>query len=178
MDALRKAEIELDKEMHKQVDLIYSASAIAFSRHWGWGALKIRRLFDDTAATFDECGGSNDVSMLQMLENETGIELKIPNTDKSYSELAFMNTAIKMDPRKMTRAQWIYMRQRQKTWIGAMVLGCLFLALHRKYNFGYKRLVRLMGQIDEIKEEYNYNRKALVQACREVARVELEEALK
>lgn len=39
MDALRKAELELDKEMKKQVDIIYSAAAIAFARYWndGWG---------------------------------------------------------------------------------------------------------------------------------------------
>ena len=33
MDALRKAELELDKEMKKQVDIIYSAAAIAFARY-------------------------------------------------------------------------------------------------------------------------------------------------
>lgn len=177
MDALRKAEIELDKEMKKQVDIIYSAAAIAFARYWdkGWGPLRIRRIFDETLEAWNECGETNEMSMLEMLENETGIEVKIPDTDKSWHDLAFLNA--KIDMGRMNRAQWIYMRQRQKQWIGAMVMACMFLALHRKYGFGPERLLRLMNQIDDIRIEFNYDRKALIKACEEEARVVLKEAL-
>ena len=37
-DALRDAEMALQKEMEKQVDLIYSSMAIAFKRYWNWGS--------------------------------------------------------------------------------------------------------------------------------------------
>ena len=39
MDVLKRVNRELDQEMRKQVDLIYSAAAIAFARYWdkGWG---------------------------------------------------------------------------------------------------------------------------------------------
>ena len=174
-DALREADKALQKEMEKQVDMIYSAMAIAFRRYWGWGALRIRRLMDKTQETWDECGASNEVSMLEMLENETGIEVKIPDTDKSWHDLAFLNA--KIDMGRMNRAQWIYMRQRQKQWIGAMVMACLLLALHRKYGFGPERLLRLMSQIDDIRVEFSYDRKALIKACEEEARVVLREVI-
>ena len=115
------------------------------------------------------------MSMLEMLENETGIEVKIPDTDKSWHDLAFLNS--KIDMGRMSRAQWIYMRQRQKQWIGAMVMACMLLALHRKYGFGPERLLRLMRQIDDIRVEFRYDRKALIKACEEEARVVLKEAL-
>ena len=177
MDALRKAELELDREMKKQVDIIYSAAAIAFARYWndGWGPLRIRRIFDETLEAWNECGETNEMSMLEMLENETGIEVKIPDTDKSWHDLAFLNA--KIDMGRMNRAQWIYMRQRQKQWIGARVMACMFLALHRKYGFGPERRLRLRGQIDDIRIEFNYDRKALIKACEEEARVVLKEAL-
>ena len=35
-DALREADKALQKEMEKQVDMIYSAMAIAFKRYWNW----------------------------------------------------------------------------------------------------------------------------------------------
>ena len=177
MDALRKAELELDREMKKQVDIIYSAAAIAVARYWndGGGPLRSRRIFDETREAWNECGETNEMSMLEMLENETGIEVKIPDTDKSWHDLAFLNA--KIDMGRMNRAQWIYMRQRQKQWIGAMVMARMFLALHRKYGFGPERLLRLMSQIDDIRIEFNYDRKALIKACEEEARVVLKEAL-
>lgn len=176
MDALKKAEKELNGEMLKQVDIIYSSVAIAFARYWQWGPLRIRRLFDVTQAAWDECGATNDRSMLQMLEDETGIDLKTAEyPDKSWRDVAYLNTEIAMDPRRMTRAQWIYMRQQQKKWIGAQVLACMLLALHRKYGFGEERMARLLEQINDIRDEFSWNRKSLVKACEEEAGVDLKE---
>ena len=58
-----------------------------------------------------------------------------------------------------------------------MVMACMFLALHRKYGFGPERLLRLMSQIDDIRIEFNYDRKALIKACEEEARVVLKEVI-
>lgn len=174
MDVLKRVNRELNQEMRKQVDLIYSAAAIAFARYWdkGWGPERIRRIFDKTLETWNECGATNQISMIQMLENESGIELRIPNMDKGWRELAYLNAQIDMG--QMSVAQMIYMRQRQKKWIATMLMACLFLSLHRKYGFGKDRLVRLMGQIYEIETEYNFDRKKLVAACRTEAGVNLQ----
>lgn len=174
MDVLKRVNRELNQEMRKQVDLIYSAAAIAFTRYWdkGWGPERIRRIFDKTLETWNECGATNQISMIQMLENESGIELRIPNMDKGWRELAYLNAQIDMG--QMSVAQMIYMRQRQKKWIDAMLMACLFLSLHRKYGFGKDRLVRLMEQIHEIEAEFNFDRKKLVAACRTEAGVNLQ----
>ena len=174
-DALRDAEMALQKEMEKQVDLIYSSMAIAFKRYWNWGALRIRRLMDKTQETWDECGSTNEVSMLEMLENETGIEIRNHELGKSWHDLAYLNA--KIDMGRMNRAQWIYMRQRQKDWVGPQVIACVLLSLYRKYGFGPERLLRLMSQIDDIRVEFRYDRKALIKACEEEARVVLKEVI-
>ena len=174
-DALRDAEMALQKEMEKQVDMIYSAMAIAFKRYWNWGALRIRRLMDKTQETWDECGSTNELSMLEMLENETGIEIRNHELGKSWHDLAYLNA--KIDMGRMNRAQWIYMRQRQKDWVGPQVIACVLLSLYRKYGFGPERLLRLMSQIDDIRVEFRYDRKALIKACEEEARVVLKEVI-
>lgn len=83
-----------------------------------------------------------------------------------------VNRELNQEMRK--QVDLIYMRQRQKKWIDAMLMACLFLSLHRKYGFGKDRLVRLMGQIYEIETEYNFDRKKLVAACRTEAGVNLQ----
>lgn len=170
-DALREADRALQKEMEKQVDMIYSAMAIAFKRYWGWGALRIRRLMDKTQETWDECGSTNEVSMLEMLENETGIEIRNHELGKSWHDLAYLNA--KIDMGRMNRAQWIYMRQRQKEWVGPQVVACVLLSLYRKYGFGHVRCLRVLQQIEEVEREFNFDVRELRTACMEEAGVEL-----
>lgn len=170
-DALKAAEIAMQKEMEKQVDIIYSAMAIAFHRYWNWGPLRIRRLMDVTQEVRDECSATNEKSMLEMLEDETGIEIRNHELGKSWHDLAYLNA--KIDMGRMSRAQWIYMRQRQKDWIGPQVIACVLLALYRKYGFGHVRCLRILQQIEEVESEYLMDPKVLKAACLEEAKVEL-----
>ena len=171
MDALKKAEVELTKEMFKQIDLIYTSTAIAFHRYWNWGNKRIKGLFDETTKTWNECAETNERSMLQMLEDETGIDIKRPDSDKSWHDVAYLN--IEIDIGDMTKAQLIYMRQQQKKWIGCQIIACLFLSLHRKYGFAAERLTRLMLQICEIRDEFKWDRKALLKACDDETGIQL-----
>lgn len=172
-DALKAAERDMEREMHRQVDMVYSSMAIAFHRYWGWGPLRIRRLMDKTQETWDECAASNEISMLQMLEEETGIEIKNREDGKSWHDLAYLNA--KIDLGRMTRAQWIYMRQRQKQWIGPQVVACVLLALHRKYGFGPERNLRVLQDIEAVEWEFDFDVKALKEACLTEAGVTLKE---
>lgn len=167
MDALRKAEIELNNEYFKQIDIIYGSTALALFRHWGWKHLRILRMFDEAVEAREECASYGiEVSILEMLENETGIEMRIPQSQKSFHELAFFNNNLKVGTKStMTKAQWILMRKRQKEWCGAGILADIFLALHRKEKFGPERLRKLMEQIEEISTEYKYSRKLIVDQC-------------
>lgn len=171
-DALKEAEIALEREMDLQIDLIYNALALALGRYWGWGSLRIRRLMDETHKTWEECASTNEHSMIEMLELETGMELKCETGD-SWHDLAFLNAKIPKRASNMSRAQWIYMRQRQKTWVRPQLLACVFLSLHRRYGFGAIRCIRILEQIDNIEREFNFDKAALKAACIEETRVEV-----
>lgn len=174
-DMLKEVEKKMQKEMDKQVDMCYAAMAISLYRYWGWKALRIRRLMDKTEETWNECASTNDVSMLQMLEEETGIEIKNHELGKSWHELAYLNAKINIG--RMTKAQWIYMRQKQIQWIGPQVVACILLATHRKEGFGPERNLRLLNDIQEIQREFNFDVKALKKACLEETGVELKKGV-
>ena len=164
MDPILKIENELNRELNRQVALIYSAAAIALHRHLGWGRARIVSLMEMTSEVWHECAQTNEKSMIQMLEEETGIEIQ-NGSGQSWRDLAFLNAKIRMD--RMTRPQWIYMRKKQMQWIAPNVTACIFLSLYRRYGFGATRCGRLSAQIEEIQREFRYKEAALRRACEE-----------
>ena len=151
MDPILKIENELNRELNRQVALIYSAAAIALHRYNGWGRARIVSLMEMTSEVWHECAQTNEKSMIQMLEEETGIEVQ-NGSGQSWRDLAFLNAKIRMD--RMTRPQWIYMRKKQMQWIPPNVTSCILLSLHRRCGFGGdKRLPRIANQIMGIQEE-------------------------
>lgn len=159
-----RVEKKMDDELKRQVAILYSATAIALFRHWGWRKKRILDFTDLTKDVWHECASTNERSMPQMLEEETGIDLR-NETGKNWSELAFLNA--KIDMTHMTVEQWIYMRQRQIPWIAPNVTACILLSLNRKCGFGPVRCQRLVNQITDIRAEFNNNERAIRAACKD-----------
>lgn len=165
MNALTKAENKMQAEMDKWIDLIYGATAIVLKRYWGYGVKRTQATMDEVSSAWEECADTNEKSMIQMLEEETGIEIRNHEQGKGWRELAFLNADIKVDPNKMTRMQWIVMRQHQAQWMKQQIVACTLLALHRRFEFGTDRLIRVAGQIEDVVREFGENRKLLLKAA-------------
>ena len=156
----------LDKKLNEEVGIIYSATALALYRYWGWRLERIKGLMDMTGEVWHECAGTNLKSMPQMLEEETGIEVQCGD-GKSWRDLAFLNAQIDKFDGKMTVAQFLYMRQQQLRWIPPNVTACILLSLYRRCGFGGdKRLPRIVSQIAGIREEFGNDVDALKAACK------------
>lgn len=167
MDALKAAEKKMEIEMNKWIDINHCAMALVLKRYWGYGAKRIQGVETMIEDTWEECAGYADKkSILQMLEEETGIEIRNFETNKSFHDLAYFNNEIKMDPKRMNRAQWIYMRNQQAKWMRPTTLACILLGLHRKQGFGTDRLIRFNDQMNIlIDTEYSQNKQALLDAA-------------
>lgn len=161
--AFQKANADLEAEGRRQCMLLYSATALALRRHWNKGRQTILSLFEITGDTWRSCAETNEHSMIEMCEQETGIEIQCGN-GKTWRDLPYLNGTLNTG--RMTNAQWVYMRQRQKQWIAAQVTACILIALHRKYGFGFDRCARIYGQIQEIEAEYGMDQKKIQEACR------------
>lgn len=149
MDAVKKIDLDLERERRKWVDLLYPALALALHRYWGYGAKRIQNIINTAYDVADECAAYGvEKSMIQMLDEETGIELRSETDNRSYKETAFLSTNVKY--KRLSRAQYICMRNSQIKWMKPSVLAGILLSLNRAYGFGYDRLVRLFGQMEDV----------------------------
>lgn len=166
---LSKIERQLQGEAERQMEIIFPATAIALKKYFDWGSLKIEHLFDEVANVYDECSdGGIEVSMIQMLEEQTGINLKAEPNGKSWRELCFLNHEITLgSPNKsqLTEAQFYAMRVQQIKWVSPAVLAAVFIALYRKFRFSRPMLQELMGYIDQIRQQYKFKAKKIQAEC-------------
>lgn len=159
---LRNVERQMNEEHDKQDRILRAAALIAMHRRWGWRQKRLLGLLEMIDEVISECGDTRQKSMIQMLDEETGIELQ--NGDgKSWKELAFLNAEI--DIGKLTLPKLIYMRQQELKWIPSLITAYILLALHRKCGFGSDRCARVYAQILETAEEFGWNGKDLTAAC-------------
>lgn len=168
--AYQQSTAALEREGRKQCFIIYGASAIALYRHWNKKKLAITRLFDITSAVWQDCAATNLHSMIEMCENETGIEVQ-NGEGKSWRDLPYLNATL--NQYQMTNAQWVYMRQQQIKWIAPQVVSCIMIALHRKYRFGFERCGRFYQQVDEIRAEYGNDPDRIREECRKLTGIDV-----
>ena len=160
---LRKAEQQMNEEHDKQDRILRAAALITMHRRWKWREKRLLGLLEMIDEVISECGDTKQKSMIQMLDEETGIELQIGD-GKSWKELAFLNAEI--DIGKLTMPKLIYMRQQELKWIPSLITAYILLALHRKCGFGSDRCSRVYAQIWEVADEYEWDGQKLTEACR------------
>lgn len=166
---------KLNTEADRQMAIIFPATAIALHNYFNWGTLKLEHFFDEANNTFNECGaGGLEVSIIQMLYEETGIDLKISPNGKSWKELCFLNHEIKLGTKDTFTAQQLYMmRVEQVKWIAPAVIAAEFIALYRKFRFSKNMLAKLMGYIDDVRRQYSFKAGRLSKACYEATGIKM-----
>ena len=154
MNPLKKVEMELNREMAKQIEILYAASSVIWWRDYGWRSTRIMRRFQTTTEIWGECADHGIYkSMLQMLEEETGIEMQLSGYDRSYHEFSYLDGDA-WDGKLLNLPQTIYMHQQQKKWLAPQILACICLSLHRDEHWGPDRIARFIQQIDAMRQEY------------------------
>lgn len=172
MKVLRQTEARLNKETSKQLDLVVHATAIALYKIDNWKQERIAKLINSTQEIWDECGASNDLSMVQLCERETGIDLRRDSTDTDYEDIIYLNSSSDHGE-ALSIYQWIYMRQNQIKWLPAQITACMLIALHRREKWGEQRLVRFLNVFECVKRDYDYNVPELKKASIELTGFEL-----
>lgn len=172
--ARRKAMQSIETEGRKSIDMMLCSALIALYRYYGYRAWRLAKIMQETQKAWNECANDNNVSMLMMLEEETGIELRLEGCSKSYHDLIYLN-GTPAEAINLTPAQWYYMRVEQCKWMGVQVLGSMFLSLHRVFGFGAQRLTTVLGQIDDIKAEFGRDSRKIRKYCEELTGLDLTE---
>ena len=155
--ALSRIEQDMNNELRQQMNVLLSCSAVALHEK-GFDKGKILQMFEAAKEVWKECSSTNDVSMMQMLEQETEIEIQIGD-GKSWRDVSWQNAKI-WDGQMPTVPQLIYIRQQQRKWIPAMVMGMMLIAVKRTESWEYDELVSLMIQVDGMRDRYKAPKKA------------------
>lgn len=158
---LKQAYERINRDGNKWAVNMYAALAIALYRYHNMKTVAITRLIDVTWDAWKECAVNSDASMIKMCAEEIGIEIQ-NGSGVSYTDVAYLNGE---DLGDMTYEQILYMRAQQLKWIRPQIMACIMVGLHRKYEWGYKRLERIYRQIDEIDREYKSNPKTLAKVA-------------
>ncbi|MCR4745228.1 MAG: hypothetical protein K5894_08360 [Lachnospiraceae bacterium] len=164
---LRKIEDELEKEMFRQISIICGCAGIALFENWGWKKQRISKIYREICEVWRL--KPNEESMIGICEKETGITIGIPEYDGNYQDLKFFQGDSNIED--LTMNQRIYMRQRQKRWMGAEIFASLMIALHRTYGFGSERISRVYSQIVEVRDRYNWDSKLIDSECNRITGV-------
>lgn len=173
--ALKNANKDLNQEMVKQTTIIYSSAIIILWKDYGWRKTRIMRRFQTSKEIFDECAAyGTSKSMMQMLEDETGIEIRMNGCDKSFHDLAYLD-ADKWDGKMPTAAQAVYIKQRMKPWIAPQLLSCLCLTMHRDEKYGPQRIAEFIHKVDEYRIEHGEDVKHYEEALKEITGIDIEE---
>lgn len=159
MDAYKKAVMELEKALEEATRLVYPAMALALN-DLGWSNKKIEKTCESMAAVLSDI--PEDKSLIQLLDEETGIELMCENSDLHWYELTYLNEAswndyLRKHNGRVSRAYMIQVKMAQKKWCIPMMYATVFVALYRKYHFTHEWLIKLYTRMDEIIHEVNMN---------------------
>ena len=149
---MKKADKELEKEITIQSGIIYPLCMYVLWKDYGWRQQRINNRMGECKKVWDECGEhSVNKSVLQMLEEETGIELQLEGM-KSYHEYSFLDTGA-WKGRRLTPEIYTETRKAQKKWLGMTMIAAMALALHRSDGFGAERIGRFIAALDARRQQ-------------------------
>ena len=155
--AVKRADDQALKRNVEDCYIVICEAGIALHRN-GWGSKRINDFLDVVQEVEDECSADPNRSMVQILDEETGIELKPDSNSRGWRELAYLNADVKVEFK--TVPQYTYMRSQQIKWIKTNFYANVFLALHRKYGWGAGRMTKLLDQMHEIDKDIHSSAQA------------------
>lgn len=166
-DIMQRIDRQFREENDRQFDIMIGGTALALCRYHGWGQKRLMKFVQEVQDTWNECAEQADKSILMMLEEETGIELRLDETGKSYHELDFLNGNMDRKLENMSIPEIMYMRAQQMKWAGTTILASVMLSMHRIYGWGAERDTQLMHEIYSIRDEYKGKSGRIVRALKD-----------
>lgn len=166
-----KACKKLDQAAERAVDLTYSCLAIALNRHYGYGKQRIKKIMEESWKAWEEVGQDETMSMIELLDTETGVEVMTEDR-KHWYDMPYLNN--EAWDGQIRSWQYLYqVRIEQAKWMEATATAGLLLAMHRKEKFGPERIGKLYEHMLEVRNEFEGNTKLLMAAVYDEVKLNL-----
>jgi hypothetical protein len=163
---------EDDRYLNDRMMLVFASIGIVMRTRYHWEKNGIVDLYRHFFEVWKECASSNEKSMVQMLDEETGVEVQIGN-GKSWRDMPYLNAGLTYKPR--SRAEWIYMRARMRRWIPGQVTACMLLALHRKCSFDSDQIADVYERLLAVEQDNLFDSAMACDMCERITKVRVRE---
>ncbi len=133
------------REQAHQIRLIYPA---VFTVLWdyGWREKRIITVLIETVEALKE-GSANGLSIFELLEKETGIEMVLDGVASYKTFPCFADT----DKKILSDIQYARLIEEQIQWIPSVMLAGICVVLHRKKHWGFEKLNDFMQKVNLIR---------------------------
>lgn len=167
------AKREVQEETNKQVDILYHASAIVLHRYHGWTEDQITTFYKQAEQVGEDCTLDYETSMVEMLWDETGIELMAEGCEKHWYEVSYLNS--EMDVNRMVIDQFTMLQfyKAQLIWAATQVTASMLISLHRIEDWKPSACRKFLEQLEKVKYEYDQDGDRLREVSFEEAGVKI-----
>jgi hypothetical protein len=163
---------EADKYLNDRMMLVFGCIGIVMRTRYHWERNGIIDLYRHFFEVWKECASSNEKSMIQMLDEETGVEVQIGD-GKSWRDMPYLNASLSYKPR--SKAEWIYMRTRMMKWIPGQITACMLLALHRKCGFDSDQIADVYERLLAVEQDNLFDSAMACDMCERITKVRVRE---
>lgn len=173
----RKIYADLEKELMYRSKLNFSAFALVMYRKHGFRKARLNTVLNECIDSFHECSKTNEKSMVQMCDEETGIELQCGD-GKHWYDLPYLNHEV-WDKQMPSQEKLIAIMIAEKKWIEAQVNAGILIAMHRLHGWGYERLAQLYADMQEILiNEVHFKDKEILELCKSEMGIDIMQYIK
>lgn len=160
--ALHAADIKINNEYDIALNTIYRGVALALMDD-GWGLIRLNKLLDSCQTVFDDLG-ENDKSVVQMLDEETGVELMSVDNKKHWYEVTYLSEKRwqqYMEENKLNPAYLLAARAKMLKWCRPQVYATILLALNRYYGYKSEKIGKIYAKAAGYEEKYMFKWKSM-----------------
>lgn len=161
---IKAAEKEVEKEVNLQIDILYHSAALVLHQY-GWSREEIEEFASAGNATYSECL-ENNASLLQLLYNETGIELQRSDGLQSFKDVLYLGTKEQTKP--LSAPEYLLMKQNQVKWVAAQITASIILALKRLDDWDDAECGAFFEDLEDKKWQYNLDADWIIHDCKEI----------
>lgn len=170
---IKAAEKEVEKEVNTQIDILYHSAALVLHQY-GWDREQIEEFASVSNDTYPECA-DNATSLLQLLYDETGIELQRSDGLQSFKDVLYLGT--KEQTRPLSAPEYLVMKQNQVKWVAAQITASIILALKRLGDWDNDKCGAFFEDLEDKKWQYNIDAEWIIRDCKEITGFYLTEGM-
>lgn len=161
---IKAAENDVRKEVDLQIDILYHSAALVLHRY-GWTREQIEEFASVSNDTYSECA-DNAISLLQLLYDETGIELQRSDGLQSFKDILYLGK--KQQTKPLSAPEYLLMKQNQVKWVAAQITASIILALRRLDDWDDDECKAFFEDLEDQKWQFNLDADWIVHECKEL----------